>query len=241
MTRDEELDTILATLDGDLDDAELDRRTARFRGALRRLREDTAEATRIDRLLGDDTTLVAMVSRAMAGEPEAWNAIVERYSPLVWSICTRFALSRADRECVAQRVWLLLIQHLGDLREPPALPGWLATTTSRECVRLVARSSARALADDPRVDEAILLTERNAALSAAFAELPPREQRLLSMLVADPPYSYAEISTTLQIPVGSIGPIRARCLERLRRSTGFRAPAQEQPDRTPRRGPAGTE
>jgi RNA polymerase sigma factor (sigma-70 family) len=241
MTRDEELDAILATLCGDLDDAELDRRTARFRGALRRLREDPAEATRIDELLTDaseDTTVVTLVTRAVAGDPDAWNAIVERYSPLVWSICARFKLSGADAEDVAQKVWLLLIEHLSDLREPAALPGWLATTTNRECLRVVAAArksgrlgtkldEERQVAYDTTIEDEILIAERNAALRAAFAELPSRWQRLLSMLISDPPYSYAEISATLQIPIGSIGPLRARCLARLFSSSAFTALAGE--------------
>jgi len=71
------------------------------------------------------------------------------------------------------------------------------------------------------IDEEILMAERNAALRAAFAELPPRCQRLLAMLTSDPPSSYADISATLQIPMGSIGPQRARCLERLRKSSAL--------------------
>ena len=67
------------------------------------------------------------------------------------------------------------------------------------------------------------MAERNAALRAAFAELPPRYQQLLGMLAKDPPVSYAEISATLDIPVGSIGPQRARCLERLRKSPALAA------------------
>jgi DNA-directed RNA polymerase specialized sigma24 family protein len=77
--------------------------------------------------------------------------------------------------------------------------------------------------DDTVIDEEILMAERNAALRAAFAELPPRCQQLLSMLLSDPPRSYAEIHTELGIPVGSIGPQRARCLDRLRRSSAFAA------------------
>jgi RNA polymerase sigma factor (sigma-70 family) len=239
MTRDEELDAILATLYSDLDDAELDRRTARFRGALRWLREDAAEATRIDRIdkPTTDTSVAALVNRAVAGDSAAWDAIVERYSPLVWSICTRFRLSRADSEDAAQNAWLLLVDHLRDLRDPAALPGWLATTTRRECLRVVtaAQRSERLrtqadeeqqVAGDTAIEEEILTAERNAALRAAFAELPPRQQQLLSMLISDPPYSYAEISATLHIPVGSIGPMRARCLGRLRSSSAFIARVQ---------------
>ena len=177
----------------------------------------------------DDPTVVALVARAAEGDPRAWADVVERYAPLVWSICTRFQLSNQDTEDVGQNVWLLLVEQLGKLREPAALPGWLATTTHRECLRVVtaAQKSERLgtrldealqFVDDTAIDQEILIAERNAALRAAFAELPPRCRQLLRMLMADPAYSYAEISATLHIPVGSIGPQRARCLERLRQS-----------------------
>jgi RNA polymerase sigma factor (sigma-70 family) len=180
----------------------------------------------------DDPTVVALVNRAAGGDSAAWEEIVERYGPLVWSICARFQLSNHDREDVGQNVWLLLVEQLGKLREPAALPGWLATTTHRECLRVVtaARKSERLgtglddalqFVDNTIIDEEILMAERNAALRAAFAELAPKCQRLLAMLTSDPPSSYAEISATLQVPVGSIGPQRARCLERLRKSSAL--------------------
>jgi RNA polymerase sigma factor (sigma-70 family) len=180
----------------------------------------------------DDPTVVALVNRAAGGDSAAWEEIVERYGPLVWSICARFQLSNHDREDVGQNVWLLLVEQLGKLREPAALPGWLATTTHRECLRVVtaARKSERRgtglddalqFVDNTIIDEEILMAERNAALRAAFAELAPKCQRLLAMLTSDPPSSYAEISATLQVPVGSIGPQRARCLERLRKSSAL--------------------
>jgi DNA-directed RNA polymerase specialized sigma24 family protein len=75
--------------------------------------------------------------------------------------------------------------------------------------------------DNTMIDEEILMAERNAALRTALAELPPRCRQLLAMLISDPPCSYAEVSATLQIPVGSIGPQRARCLERLRKSSAL--------------------
>ena len=180
----------------------------------------------------DDPTVVALVARAARGDPGAWDEIVERYAPLVWSICARFQLSSHDREDVSQSVWLLLVEQLGKLREPAALPGWLATTTHRECLRVVmaARKSERLgtglddalqFVDHTIIDEEILMAERNAALRAACAELPTRCQQLLAMLTSDPPCSYAQISEKLQIPMGSIGPQRARCLERLRRSAAL--------------------
>ena len=180
----------------------------------------------------DDPHVVALVTRAAGGDQDAWYELVDRYAPLVYTICTRYRLSNHDIEDVAQNVWLLLVEQLGKLREPAALPGWLATTTARECLRVVtAASKAERLGtrlddsvlfvDDAVIDEEILMAERNAALRAAFAELPPRCQQLLSMLVSDPPYSYAQIHAELGIPVGSIGPQRARCLERMRRSTAL--------------------
>jgi RNA polymerase sigma factor (sigma-70 family) len=182
----------------------------------------------------DDPTVVALVTRAAGGDPDAWDEVVERYAPLVWAICTRFQLSNPDRQDVGQNVWLLLVEQLGKLREPAALPGWLATTTHRECLRVVtaAQKSERLgtglddalqFVDDTMIEEEILMAERNAALRAAFAELPPRCQRLLAMLTSDPPCPYAQISSTLQIAVGSIGPQRARCLERLRKSPAVAA------------------
>jgi RNA polymerase sigma factor (sigma-70 family) len=167
----------------------------------------------------------ALVSQAAAGHRNAWNEIVERYAPLIWSICRRHGLGSADAAEVAQAVWLHLVDQLDHLRDPGTLPGWLATTTIRECLRkLTGRGAERLdtrLADsrqsaaDVVIDEEIL-AERHIALRAAFAGLPPRCQQLLSMLTSDPPHSYAEISAELGIPVGSIGPYRARCLDRLR-------------------------
>ena len=179
----------------------------------------------------DDPTVVALVTRAAGGDPAAWKEIVERYVPLVWSICARFQLSNSDREDVAQNVWLLLVEQLGKLREPAALPGWLATTTQRECLRVLAaarKAEDAVTLDDtlPVVDvtvieQEILVAERNAALRTALGELPLRCRQLMTMLISDPPRSYAEISATLQIPMGSIGPQRSRCLERLRRSSAL--------------------
>jgi RNA polymerase sigma factor (sigma-70 family) len=188
----------------------------------------------------------ALVSQATAGDRDAWDEIVERYAPLIWSICRRHGLGSADAADVAQAVWLHLVDQLDHLRDPGALAGWLATTTNRECLRrLLGRGPGRLatrLADSPPsaigvvIDEEIL-AGRQMALRAAFAGLPSRCQQLLSMLTSDPPCSYAEISAALGIPVGSIGPYRARCLDRLRRhpliaddAAGFApGPDQDQP------------
>ncbi len=179
----------------------------------------------------DDPSVIALVARAANSDQDAWNEITERYAPLIWSICTRYRLKNQDIEDVGQNVWLQLVQQLGKLREPAALPGWLATITQRECMR--ALTAARRAEDAGTLDDAlpvvdaeiieqeILAAERNAALRTALGELPLRCRQLLAMLLSDPPCSYAEISATLEIPIGSIGPQRARCLERLRRSSAL--------------------
>ena len=181
----------------------------------------------------DDLSVIALVTRAAGDDQQAWDELIERYAPLVWAICTRYRLSNHDIEDVGQSVWLLLVEQLGKLREPAALPGWLATTTKRECLRVVTatRKSQQLgstvddapFADKRAIDEEILIAERNAALRTAFAELPPHGQHLLAMLFRDPPCSYSEISATLGIPIGSIGPQRARCLDRLRHSSALTA------------------
>jgi RNA polymerase sigma factor (sigma-70 family) len=177
----------------------------------------------------DDPTVVALVTRATAGDQGAWHEIVERYAPLVWSICVRYQLNGQDAEDVGQTVWLLLVEQLGKLREPAALPGWLAATTAHECLRVVKAArriedlggnldNALLLPDAATIEQEIITAERNARLRAALAALPARCRQLLSMLMSDPPPAYAEIHAALDIPVGSIGPQRARCLDRLRRS-----------------------
>lgn len=178
----------------------------------------------------DDSSVSALVARVGDGDQEAWNEIIERYSPLVWSICARYQLSRPDIDDVGQSVWLLLVENIASLREAAALPGWLATTTRRECLRVLRATRRHDHADLPpeeqmpqdadaaTIEQEIIVAERNAALRAAFAELAPSCHELLSMLITDPPLSYADISAKLDIPMGSIGPTRARCLDRLRRS-----------------------
>ena len=171
--------------------------------------------------------LVQLVTRAADGDKRAWDALVERFGPLIWSICRKYRLSYADAEDVGQNVWLQLTGHLGKIRDPAALPGWLATVTRRECLRVTAAKlpmaagyvlDAEILADEQSetAEQELLAAERYAALREAFATLPPPGQRLIALLLQDPPVSYAEISARLDIPVGSIGPTRRRYLDKLR-------------------------
>lgn len=189
----------------------------------------------------DDPTVIDLVLRARAGDQCAWEELVERFAPLLWSICRRYQLSGPDADDVGQGVWLRLLEHLPAIREPAALPGWLATTTMRECLRVVRISSEHDRREIPvdddqpmpgapaSAEETLLVEERNAAVRAAFAQLPPQCRRLLSMLVNEPPLSYAEISDQLKVPVGGLGPTRARCLKKLRRYEPLASLIEESP------------
>ncbi len=176
-------------------------------------------------------TTTDLVHGAAAGDRDAWETLVERYGRLVWSIVRGHRLSSADAADVVQTVWLRLVEHLDQLREPEHLGGWLTSTSRHECLRVL-RRGAREVPDEgvelrqeaaSRVpeqggdpEERLLRSERQASLVAAFQRLPERCQVLLRMLSADPSPSYADVSAALEIPVGSIGPTRARCLDKLR-------------------------
>jgi len=172
--------------------------------------------------------VVTLVIRARDGDELAWAALVERYAPLIWSLCRRYRLDATDTADVGQTVWLLLVNQLGKIRDPAALPGWLATTTRRECQRVVNKAQVRHVArHEPdaenipdgqaeTIEQGLLAVERHAALRQAFTHLSPRDQQLIALLIEDPPVPYAEISARLGIPVGSIGPNRRRCLDKLR-------------------------
>ncbi|MFC5729198.1 MULTISPECIES: RNA polymerase sigma factor [Nocardioides] len=173
--------------------------------------------------------LATLVRAAREGDQHAWDAIVDRFLPLVGAIVRRHRLSEADGDDVSQTVWLRLVEHLDDLREADALPGWIRTTTRNECLRLLA-ARGRVRPVDPQdeggldaveldvADEELLAAERRHLLREALAELPAARRDLLVLLLADPPVGYEEISRLLGIPVGSIGPTRARALGQLRRT-----------------------
>ena len=185
--------------------------------------------------MSDDPSVTDLVTRARNGDKQAWDALVERYAPLIWSICRRYRLGRADANDVGQSVWMCLVDQLDKIRDPAALPGWLATTTRRECWRVVGAArgpnavvcalDAETIPDGQAeaVEQELLAAERHAALREAFTHLPLEGQRLIAMLIEDPPVPYAQISAKLGIPVGSIGPSRGRCLDKLRRDPAIAA------------------
>jgi RNA polymerase sigma factor (sigma-70 family) len=170
--------------------------------------------------------VAGLVERAAAGEEHAWDTIVERFGALVWSVASGHRLGPADTAEVAQTTWLRLLENLDRIREPARLGGWLATTARRESLRML-RLRAREFPEDgaeleverdpgPTPEEAVLDEDRDRRLWQAVTALPERCRVLLHLVVVVAP-PYTEVAAALDLPVGSIGPSRARCLRRLRR------------------------
>jgi RNA polymerase sigma factor (sigma-70 family) len=182
----------------------------------------------------DAQVIIELITRARDGDRQAWDALVDRYAPLIWAICRRYRLDQADAENVAQIIWLRLLEQLEKIPDRAALAGWLATAAQRECIRVLRTRrpqqawyvpDAGDVPDDQSgtAQQELLAAERDAALREALARLPAYCQRLIALLCADPPVPYAEISTRLGIAIGNIGPYRGRCLEKLRRDPAIAA------------------
>lgn len=186
--------------------------------------------------------MATLVNEARGGSQSAWNQLVERLLPLVTSLIRRHRLYGADADDVNQTVWLRLVEHLDRIEEPRALPGWLATVTRNESLRYLQKRNRMVPADpqespvferddeSPDLIEALMTTERHSALVDALLELPEDRRALLLLLTEDPAPSYAEISRRTGIPVGSIGPTRARAIDQLRKSRALRHLTPPAPD-----------
>ena len=168
-----------------------------------------------------------LVRQAGTGDKQAWERLVDQYNRLIWSITREFKLVESDAADVVQTTWMRLIEHINRLQHPERVGSWLAATARNECLRCLAARKRIVLAHEdvtlesasehePEVDAALLAAERASIVREAMTHLPGRWQRLMEMLMADPPVSYAAISDELGLPIGSIGPTRARCLARLR-------------------------
>jgi RNA polymerase sigma factor (sigma-70 family) len=167
-----------------------------------------------------------LLSRVVAGDETAWKEMVDRYAGLVWSVARSYRLSGASTDDVVQTVWLRLAEHCGRIREPDRLASWLATTTRNEALRVI-RGNMRlspqsTIAESaeltaPSVEERVTDDATLKAVLGAFAQLSTEDQQLLRLLCTVPPLDYQTIAEMLGRPIGSIGPTRARCLERLKR------------------------
>jgi RNA polymerase sigma factor (sigma-70 family) len=175
---------------------------------------------------GDEVRPGTLLQAARGGDAAAWRALVDRYSPMLWNIARGFRLDHATCADVVQTTWVALAENLHSVREPDAVGGWLAQTARRAGLREVCRRKRvdlwgefndRDMVDPaPAPDEWAATRDRDDRLRRAFRRLPERDQRLLTLLWAAPPRPYAEIAEILGLPIGSIGPTRARALARLR-------------------------
>jgi RNA polymerase sigma factor (sigma-70 family) len=177
--------------------------------------------------VGDTPSVTDLVRSAAEGDRCAWERLVDQYERLIWSITRDFKLIESDAADVAQVTWLRLLEHIDGIEQPERVGSWLATTARHECLRSLAASKRVVLgheedtlegvaAAEPELDEGLLAAERAQTVRAALSCLPQHWQQLIELLMADPPVSYTEISDQLGVPVGSIGPTRARCLAKLR-------------------------
>jgi RNA polymerase sigma factor (sigma-70 family) len=169
--------------------------------------------------------LAAVVEAARAGHEWAWTALITRFQPMVLRIARRHRLAATEQDEVAQETWLRLFRNLGRIDQPAALRGWIATTARNESVRRLHSCSRETPVEqdalpeprmDPDMDASLVARERRAALDRALRRVPDRQARLLRILMTEPEPSYEQVSAALGIPIGSIGPTRARGIERLR-------------------------
>jgi RNA polymerase sigma factor (sigma-70 family) len=166
----------------------------------------------------------ALLTAAENGDRAAWNALVDRFTPLIWATVRAHRLGDADAADVVQTTWLRLVEHLGRIQAPERVGAWLATTARRESLRVIAAGGRVSPTDelgeapDQASGPAELLErkDRDASLHAALGKLGDRCRTLLRLLATEPAPSYDDVSLILGMPVGSIGPTRGRCLAQLR-------------------------
>jgi RNA polymerase sigma factor (sigma-70 family) len=170
-----------------------------------------------------------LLQAAARGDQQAWQALVERYSTAIAAVTRAHRLGDADAGDVYQTTWLRLIEHRDRIREPNQLGAWLVTTARNECLRTLRHARRLIPVGDEfysmvqpqqsatsSIEDDIIVAERSAALKDAVAALPVNNRMLIELLMADPTPSYEEVSAILRIPIGSIGPTRARSFAKLR-------------------------
>jgi RNA polymerase sigma factor (sigma-70 family) len=190
-----------------------------------------------------------LVRRAAEGDRVAWEQLVDKYARLIWAITRDFKLGESDAADVAQATWLRLLEHIDRINYPERVGSWIAATARNECLRSLAARKRVVLARDEvmldsiaaldtDVDAGVLAAEQAEVVREAMSRLPHRWQQLLELLMSDPPVPYTEIADRLDLPVGSIGPTRRRCLARLQvlLTSSVNEPQWQDPGLTPTSG-----
>jgi RNA polymerase sigma factor (sigma-70 family) len=183
-----------------------------------------------------DVPLARLVDAARAGCPGAWRAVVERFDDGLHAIGRGYGLDAATVDDAVQQTWLSAVTHLAALREPAALSGWLRSILHRECLKAANRAkreipvveqhlgepvsaahvTLRGAPPQAPEDQAIRRAQIAALRAAVRERLSAREQQLMTLLSDAQEHSYTDIARALDVPIGSIGPTRARCLAKLR-------------------------
>jgi RNA polymerase sigma factor (sigma-70 family) len=186
-----------------------------------------------------DGGLEALVAGALDGHQAAWNALVDRLQRVVWKAVNMMTTDPDVRDDAFAATWLRLAERLHTVREPEKLPGWLATTATNEVRQIIRRRGRselslsatwhgagdrprdlddRLIGDDGEHAAGVMRSEERAEIRAAFDRLDDGCREIITVLVlADPPVPYEEASEILGRPIGSLGPTRGRCLEKLKR------------------------
>lgn len=192
----------------------------------------------------EDPEVVRLVAAARANDRAAWAQLEARFDPTLRGIARSYRLASADVDEVVQMTWLELFESIERIRQPAAIAGWLATVTRRNALRRRQLMTREHLTVDPWLgvdpasespEEAALEAERHAALERAVAALSDNHRRLITVLLRHPQLSYERVGELLSMPVGSIGPSRARALAGLARDPGLCALARPAADATSRR------
>ena len=175
--------------------------------------------------------LETLVHAARQGDDAAWTRLVAHFDRLLRSIAVSYRLASADVDDVVQITWTHLFEHIDRIREPAAVAAWLVTTTRRESMRVLQKHVREHLSADPELgegaahatpDAVVFAAETRAVLGRAVAALPGRQRDLMTILAVQPDTDYRRISAALKMPVGSIGPTRARGLTGLSRDSELR-------------------
>jgi RNA polymerase sigma factor (sigma-70 family) len=185
-----------------------------------------------------DVTFVVLVERARADSPEAakaWDQLVDQYARLVWKVIRCFSFSEEAAWEAYQSTWLRAIERIGTLQDPTRFPGWLASIARNEALAVIRSTKKQVLAarvpeveaDDPPVGERVDRDAVRRAVRDGFGCLSAQCQGLLRLLAIDPALPYQEIERLLDMPHGSIGPTRRRCLDKLRMTAAVMALTDE--------------
>jgi len=175
--------------------------------------------------------LASLVIAAGSGDNVAWSRLVGRFDQMLRRVARSYRLAPQDVDDAVQATWVQLYEHIHRLRDTSAVAGWLATTVRRQSLTILQRRVREHLTDEPEAmladdrcspDTSLMEDERRLVLTRALSTLPERQRELMTLIASEAAPDYKQIGATLGMPVGSIGPTRARCMARLQEHSELR-------------------